>query len=156
VADLDHVTSALAILEAVDQLALEHEPAPHLYRMLVGALRTVSARGGPLVVPAFFWKVLAAEGIRPELDVCARCGEEGPFVSFDMDHGGVLCRACRSGAPITAQALGVMRDILDGRLNQALALPASPVTHEVAGHAARAMEHHIERRLRTVAMFERL
>lgn len=156
VGDLDHVTSALAMLEAVDQLALEHEPAPGLYRMLVGALRTVSSRGGPLVVPAFYWKVLAAEGIRPELDVCVSCGEGGPFVTFDMNHGGVLCRACRSGAPITADALELMRDILGGQLNRALSVPASPVTHEVAGHAARAMEHHIERRLRTVAMFERL
>ncbi len=154
--DLDHLTSALAMLEAADQLTLEGEPNAPLYRMLVGALRTVSQRGGPLVVPAFFWKVLAAEGIRPELDVCVRCGADAPLVAFDMDHGGALCRACRSGAPLGADALGLMRDILDGRLNQALAAPASAATHEVAGHAARAMEHHIERRLRTVAMFERL
>ena len=42
VADLDHMTNGMAMLEAVDQLALEREPAPHLYRMLVGALRTVA------------------------------------------------------------------------------------------------------------------
>ena len=65
----------MAMLEAVDQLALEREPAPHLYRMLVGALRTVARRSGPLVVPAFYWKLLAAEGITPLLDECARCGE---------------------------------------------------------------------------------
>ncbi len=156
VADLDHVTSALAMLEAVDQIALEREPAPELYRMLVGALRTVSQRWSPLVVPAFFWKVLAAEGIRPELGVCVRCGEPGPLVAFDMHEGGVLCRTCRVGAAISEQALGLMRDILDGRLNQALATPPSPATHEVSVHAARAIEHHIERRLRSVAMFERL
>jgi hypothetical protein len=44
--------------------------------------------------------------------------------------------------------------ILGGRLNDALAVPASSTTHEVASHATRALEHHIERRLRTVAMFE--
>ena len=86
------------MLEAVDQLALEREPAPHLYRMLVGALRTVARRSGPLVVPAFYWKLLAAEGITPLLDECARCGEPGPLVAFDMDHGGALCRNCRTGA----------------------------------------------------------
>ncbi len=47
-----------------------------------------------------------------------------------------------------------MRDILGGRLNQALALEESPATHEVGGLATRALEHHIERRLRAVAMFE--
>ena len=48
-----------------------------------------------------------------------------------------------------------MRDILGGRLNQALSLDESPATHEVSALATRALEHHIERRLKTVAMFER-
>ena len=156
VADLDHLTYGMAMLEAVDQMALEREPAPHLYRMLVGALRTVACRSGPLVVPAFYWKLLAAEGITPLLDECARCGEPGPLVSLDMDHGGALCRNCRSGAPLSPEALELMRMVLGGRLNDALSVPASAATHEVAAHATRAMEHHIERRLRTVAMFERM
>lgn len=156
VADLDHLTNGMAMLEAVDQLALEREPSPHLYRMLVGALRTVARRSGPLVVPAFYWKLLAAEGITPLLDECARCGEPGPLVALDMDHGGALCRNCRSGAPLSPEALELMRMVLGGRLNDALSVPASAATHEVAGHATRAMEHHIERRLRTVAMFERM
>ena len=53
------------------------------------------------------------------------------------------------------EALELMRMILGGRLNDALALPASKATHEVATHATRALEHQLERRLRTVAMFER-
>jgi DNA repair protein RecO (recombination protein O) len=152
--DLDHLTSGMAVLEAADQMSLEREPQPHLYRMVVGALRTIGERSGPLVVPAFYWKLLAAEGVAPELDACVRCGEESPLVAFDMDQGGVLCRACRTGAPLSEDALELMRMILGGRLNDALAVPASSTTHEVASHATRALEHHIERRLRTVAMFE--
>ncbi|HNJ98873.1 MAG TPA: DNA repair protein RecO C-terminal domain-containing protein, partial [Ilumatobacteraceae bacterium] len=119
------------------------------------ALRTIAERGGPLVVPAFYWKLLAAEGVRPELDQCVRCGETGPLVAFDMDQGGVLCRTCRSGTPISEEALDLMRMILGGRLNDALAVPESKVTHEVMSHATRSLEHHIERKLRSVAMFER-
>ena len=156
VSDLDHMTNGMAMLEAVDQLALEREPAPHLYSMLVGALRTVARRSGPMVVPAFYWKLLASEGITPLLDECARCGEPGPLVAFDMDHGGAMCRNCRSGVPLSAEALELMQMILGGRLNDALSVMPSAATHEVAAHATRAMEHHIERRLRTVAMFERL
>ena len=48
-----------------------------------------------------------------------------------------------------------MRMILGGRLNEALAVEESPVTREVAGHATKALEHHIERRLRAIALFER-
>lgn len=152
--DLDHLTNGIAVLEAADQMTLDREPAPHLYRMVVGALRTIGERSGPLVVPAFYWKLLAADGLRPELDICVRCGEDTQLVAFDMDQGGALCRNCRTGAPLSEEALEVMRMILGGRMNDALDLPASRTTHEVAAHATRALEHHIERKLRTVAMFE--
>lgn len=152
--DLDHLTNGLAIVEAVDQVTPDREPVPHLYRMLVGALRTVAERSGPLVVPAFYWKLLASEGVRPELDACVRCGEGKSLVAFDVLEGGVLCRSCRTGAPISPAALDVMRMILGGQLNEALDMAPSAVTHEVAAHATRSLEHHLERRLRTVAMFE--
>ena len=73
-----------------------------------------------------------------------------------MDQGGALCRNCRSGVPLTEEALDLMRMVLGGRLNDALSVRPSAATHEMAAHATRAMEHHIERRLRTVAMFERM
>ncbi len=152
--DLDHLTSGLAILEAVDQIAPDREPAPELYRMLVGALRTIAQRPSTLVVAAFYWKLLALEGVRPELDACVRCGEEGPLVAFDVGEGGVLCRSCRTGHPLSAEALELMRMVLGGRLAAALDAAPGPATHEVATHATRALEHHLERRLRTVSMFE--
>ena len=119
--DLDRLTQGLALLEAVDQLAQERDPAPHLYRMLVGALRTLEGRPSPLVVPAFYWKLLAAEGLRPELDACTRCGETEGIVAFDMHEGGVLCRACRRGTAISPEALRLTRMILGGEMNDALA-----------------------------------
>lgn len=158
-ASLDRASQGMAVLEAADQLALEREPNPQLYHMVVGALRTIVQQPAPLVVPAFYWKLLAAEGLRPQLDACVRCGEgEGDataLVAFDLQEGGVLCRSCRSGGPISAPALDLMRAILGGRLHEALATPESPATHEVGVLATKALEHHIERRLRAVAMFER-
>ena len=157
-ANLDRASQGMAVLEAADQLGLEREPNPQLYRMVVGVLRTIAERPAPLVVPAFYWKLLAAEGLRPELDACVRCGEgsddDTQLVAFDLQEGGVLCRSCRSGVPISGAALDLMRAILGGRLNEALAAPESPATHEVGVLATRALEHHIERRLRSIAMFE--
>ncbi len=155
---LDRASQGMAAIEAVDQLALEREPNPRLYRMAVGVLRTIAQHPSPLNVPAFYWKLLAAEGLEPQLDACVRCGESSPdvpFTSFDVNEGGVQCRACRTGTAVSPAALAIMRDILGGRLNEALALPESPATHEVGTLATRALEHHIERRLRAVAMFER-
>ncbi|HZB40719.1 MAG TPA: DNA repair protein RecO [Ilumatobacter sp.] len=152
---LDRASQGIAAIEAVDQLALEREPNPRLYRMAVGVLRTIAARPSPLNVSAFYWKLLAAEGLEPQLDTCVRCGRQPEeFVSFDVNEGGVHCRDCRTGTSISPAALAIMRDILGGRLNEALALAESPATHEVSTLATRALEHHIERRLKAVAMFE--
>jgi len=155
---LDRASQGMAAIEAVDQLGLEREPNERLYRMLVGVLRTIAKNPSPLNVSAFYWKLLAAEGLEPQLDACVRCGEAEPevqLVAFDLNEGGVLCRSCRSGTSISSGALGIMRAILGGRLNEALALEESPLTHEVGSLATRALEHHIERRLKAVAMFER-
>lgn len=154
---LDRASQAMAALEAVDQLGLEREPNPRLYHMAVGVLRTIADRPAPLNVPAFYWKLLAAEGLEPQLDVCVRCGEPesaAPLVAFDLDEGGTLCRSCRTGSSISPAALAIMRDVLGGRLNIALSMDESPATHEVGALATRALEHHIERRLKAVAMFE--
>jgi DNA repair protein RecO (recombination protein O) len=155
---LDRASQGMAAIEAVDQLGLEREPNPRLYRMAVGVLRTIADRPAPLNVPAFYWKLLAAEGLEPQLDVCVRCGEGEPdaqLVAMDLNEGGTTCRSCRSGTSVSSAALTIMRDILGGRLNEALALEESPATHEVGTLATRALEHHIERRLKAVAMFER-
>ena len=154
---LDRASQGLAVIEAVDQLSLEREPNPQLYRMLVGVLRTIATTPSSLNVAAFYWKLLANEGVRPELDQCVRCGASEPevqFVAFDLNEGGVLCRSCRSGQAISPGVLDILREILGGQLVQALARDESPLTHEVSSMATRALEFHIERRLKAVAMFE--
>jgi DNA repair protein RecO (recombination protein O) len=154
---LDRASQGLAALEAVDQLSLEREPNPQLYRMIVGVLRTIAERPSPVNISAFYWKLLDNEGVRPRLDACIRCDRCEPdvqLVAFDLNEGGVLCRDHRSGQALSAGALALMRDILDGRLVRALAEEESPVTHEVSSLATHALEYHIERRLKAVAMFE--
>lgn len=148
--DLDRLSSGVAMLEAVDQLAQERETNPQLYRMLVGALRTLAARPAPLLVPAFYIKMLAAAGVHPQLDVCASCGSTEELVAFDMEEGGALCRNCRRGMPLSAPALSLLRRILGGDLVSALEEPNSAAVHEVQALATRAFEHHVERRLRVV------
>lgn len=147
--DLHRVARATALLEVVDQVAQEGEANAALYRMLVGALRSLAARSSPLLVTGFYWKLLSLEGFHPMLDECAGCGSDGPFVAFDLTEGGVLCRSCRRGQPVSEEAIALLRHILGGSLASALAEPVSPFTSEAEGLATRAMEHYLERRLRT-------
>jgi DNA repair protein RecO (recombination protein O) len=152
--DLDRLTHAVAMLEAADQLGLEGEPNPGLFQMLLGALRALAGHSGPLVVPGFFLKVLALEGFRAVVDRCIECDRaDVELVAFDLDGGGTRCADHRSGTAISAGALVLLEDILGGRLGQALNAPASSATTEVELLAKRSMEHHLERRLRSITIF---
>ena len=154
--DLDRLTRATQMLEAVDQVAQERQANPALYQMLVGALRALAARDAPLIVPAFFWKLLSLEGFHPLLEACATCGATDDLVMFDLGQGGVLCRTCGRGAtPIATESLALIRRILGGGLGPALNEPRSAVTDAVADLATRALEQHLERRLRSMVMPER-
>jgi len=164
------LTHAVSMLEATDQVAQDREPNPALYRMLVGALRTLAESPTPLVSAAFFWKLLSLEGFHPMLDACTRCGEEQePFPTFDLDEGGVLCDPCSRGAGslleragavpdrrfgrrLPEETLELVRRILGGGLRGALAEPAGPATIDTERLAVASLEHHLERRLRSAAL----
>src|SRR3954447_22296687 len=75
--DLDRLGRATTMLEAVDQVAQERQQSTRLYQMLGGAPRALSAHNAPLLVPAFFLKLLALEGLQPILDGCTTCGAPG-------------------------------------------------------------------------------
>lgn len=156
--DLDRISRGVSMLEIADQLAQEGEVNPDLFRMLLGALRTLETSTSPLVTPAFFWKVLALEGYRPEVNECVQCGaDDTPLVAFDLESGGLLCRTCRRGTAVSGDAVELMQQILGGRLTEALAESPeeTPAVHEVDQLATRAVEHHLERRLRSVNVLDR-
>jgi DNA repair protein RecO (recombination protein O) len=159
--DLDRLTDAMALVEAVDQVAQEGEPNPALYRMLTGALRTLAAAAErpPLLVAAFYWKLLALEGVAPVLDGCVRCGDNpnapgaaagAELVSFDPVEGGALCRDHRRGPALEPGALDLIGRILGGDLAAVLQEPAGRTSSAVSALATTAVEAHLERRLRTV------
>ena len=153
--DLDRLGRAVTMLEVADQLALEREANAKLYEMLVGALRALATQDAPLVVPGFFLKALALEGFRPQVDVCVACGSEGPLVSWALEEGGLRCASHRLGAAVSPEAVVVLQDMLGGRLGAALAETRGPVVSEVDHLVVRALEHHLERRLRSVNALHR-
>lgn len=155
--DLVRLSQGLAMAEAAEQVAQEREAAVPLYRMLVGALRTLAERPSPLVLASFYWKLLSLDGASPVLDSCARCGSSPPvadLVAFDIGEGGALCRECRRGAAISPTALELIGWILGGQLAKVLQMPASSMTAEVSHLATSSVERHLERRLRAAHILE--
>jgi DNA repair protein RecO (recombination protein O) len=152
--DLDRLGQATTMLEVVDAIVQEGEQNPRIHQMLLGALRSLEAQPSPLVVPAFFWKLLAQEGYRPILDQCANCGSVDDLVAFDLTEGGTLCRNCARGTRVTPEALDLLRRILGGDLVAVLAEPPTQAGYEVEHLATRALEHHLERKMRSVGILD--
>ncbi len=156
--DLDRLGRATVLLELVDQVFQEGQANPRLYVMLVGALRTMDMADSPLVMSGFMWKLLALEGSAPVLDICARCSAPPPepLVAFDLADGGALCRSCRRGVPVSAEALALVRRMLGGDLAGVLReLPAPCVLTAEVDHLARfALEAHLERRIRSLHVLD--
>jgi len=154
-ADLARVQQGLSMVEAVDKMTPDREPVPEIHEMLVKGLRTLDTDPSPLVLGAFFLRLLALEGRAPSLAGCLRCGaREGRFV-FDVDEGGVMCPSCGPGQPVSDAAIRLMRAILSGRVRDALAEGDTAAAGETSAIAMDAMEHHLERRLRALGSFDR-
>jgi DNA repair protein RecO (recombination protein O) len=148
--NLGRVQKAYSMLEVVDQLSMERHVNPRMYDMLVGGLRVLATTDPPLMPAAFFLKAVALDGASPILDVCVSCGSDSGLVAFDIIEGGVLCRSCRRGRPVSPGALDLIRRILGGSLGSALAEPAGEVVGEVSDLAGEAIELHLDRRLRSL------
>ena len=147
--DLDRFASACSVLEVMDQITLEGDNDTRRFRMLTGVLGTLARNANPVVVPAFLLKLLAHEGVQPEVDGCVSCGVPDPLVAFDHDLGGLLCQDCRRGRAVSPEAVGLLRRILGGGLNDVLATPDPPGAGEVNALAIEAIERLLERRLRS-------
>ena len=151
----ERFAQASAMLEAVEQMAPDGEQDYERHVMLVRALATLDANGSPLVMAAFLLKLLSLDGVQPQLDACVACGAGERLEVISFQQGGVLCRHCRQGRPISPQALELLRWILGGRLAEALRGAIAESHEEVCEIAAGAVEAHLERRLRSVTVLGR-
>lgn len=150
--DIDRYGRATILLEVVDQASVEGEANPALFKMLAGALTELERTGAALVVPAFVAKLLVLEGVQPLVDACVTCGRSDDLVALSVDDGGTLCRAHRRGDPISEPARAAFAELFAGRVRGVLESTDEAVGHEVEALAARMIESHLERRLKTSAV----
>lgn len=90
------------VAEVVDALSEPDLPVPELFELLC-ELEGVIAAGLPVAAlgPAVDLRLLAAFGLAPELDACARCGSAlgerplaGGRATLSPASGGLVCRRC--------------------------------------------------------------
>ena len=114
----------------------------------------------PTTTPTPRWWHPPSSSRRSSSKAPARCSRRVPpaanptarwnWSPSTSSSGGTLCRAHRSGRPMSPSALVLLRRILGGDLAAVLSGPPPPGADEVAELATEAMEVHLDRRIRSV------
>ncbi|MFN8548847.1 MAG: DNA repair protein RecO [Candidatus Eisenbacteria bacterium] len=127
-AEADRFLHASALLEFLDRILLDDEPAPPIFELSLRALEVL--RVAPRarlheLFRAFQLRVAALLGYAPLLESCLHCGR--PLADnatqevwlFRPGEGGILCPACAasadSGLRIRPRALRRLRTMVQGR-----------------------------------------
>lgn len=150
--DYDRYRAGSAMVETAERLS-EGGPAPEQYRLLVGALRTLSqARIAPaLVRDGYLLRALAAAGWAPGFDDCVRCGAPGPHQHIMVQLGGVVCENCTvPGTPrLEPGSVSLLAALLEGDWEAATA-SSELEQGQAAGIVAAYAQWHLERGLRSL------
>ena len=149
--DLNRLLKGSRMLEIIDRVTDDEIPHPGLYLLLCQALETLEADDSPLLLAGFSWKVLAEEGMAPDVGSCSVCGSPGPLSSYAVAEGGLRCEQHRGSTALTQESVEILGEILGGKLRQALARADSPSADELERLASRVLEMHSERPLKALA-----
>ena len=92
------LTHAISMLEAIDQVAQEREPNPALYRMLVGALRTLAEHPLAARERRVLLEAALARGLPPDARRCAPAAAPTTARSPPSTSTRAACSARRAAA----------------------------------------------------------
>ncbi|RLT25610.1 MAG: DNA repair protein RecO [Chloroflexi bacterium] len=99
--------------ELVERATSEEQPEPALYDLLLRAWDLLESGAADLLVAR--WTelgILDAAGHGPELDACLDCSRaplEGEELRWDAEAGGIRCATHGEGAPLSSDALRLLR-----------------------------------------------
>ena len=148
--DWNRLLKSSRMLEIADRVTDDEIPHPGLYLLLRQALETLETGDSPLMLAGFCWKVLAEEGMAPDVDSCSVCGSSGPLSSYAAAEGGLRCEKHRGSTALTQESVEILREILGGKLRKALSRSDCPSAGELEKLASRVLEMHSERPLKAL------
>lgn len=161
---LPSAATAWTLAELADRALEERQPAEGVYELLRTAYTLLDGGMAPSRVgPWFEIRLLAALGLRPELDRCAECGRpqpRGAGARWVPVHGGVVCLDCSAlpgATELSGAALTLLRAYqrLDPAALAALRIPAE-VEREAEGALRGFITAVLERELRSWAFLDEL
>ncbi len=125
-ADLLLAAYSAYLVELLDRMTVEKEPAPSLFRLLSLTLEYLEKGVNPEILSRIFeLRVLASAGLKPVLDRCTVCSSKKYPFHFSVRQGGFICIHCLdqdpnylSLDPATARILQLLARIDPARLGE--------------------------------------
>lgn len=136
--DLDRMTTALAVIELINQVTHDEERNPALFALLIDTLRALnsSLKNYSSYLHAFRLRLASLFGYSPNFEVCGECknpliiGEGEKQFAFQVARGAVFCNRCcmpsdismsigdQSSAfiSISSQGLQIVRRLLNAQI----------------------------------------
>ncbi len=159
--DLDRISVAYYVAELLDKMTPEQSDNSALFRLtrdVLAAIDRESTTARRDVVLRFFeLHLLSLSGYRPHFFHCAVCERELDQSAdrFSPAAGGVVCANCVARVtgtlPLSLSAFKLLRYLLRGGIDDALALNVSPELAQEAGFILRvALKQVLERELKSV------
>jgi DNA repair protein RecO (recombination protein O) len=154
---LDRLSYAAYMAELMDSVTSLGDADEAAFDLLHKSLKLLCEEASPRRVARIFEiKLLFLMGLMPSMGRCASCGSDaGASPRFSYMHGGIVCGKCAGrDAGTSAIMPGTIRfieHILQAPFEMAGRVKvAEPVGRELEKILRRFLDHHIERRLKTV------
>ncbi len=161
-ADPDRTAHASLIAELADRVSEDRHPIEGLYELTMLALDDLARDEDPRRASAYFLaQALEFLGYAPNLATCVVCERPLPPepAFFSPPAGGLVCTGDRVPGmlPVSVAALKVLRVAAAGDIALYRRLKLDPgLLDEVEGVLEAQIEHHLDRRLKSLAFLRRL
>jgi len=115
------------------------EATDDYFELVLSTLRALGAHGAAVenILAFYQGRLLAVSGLAPNLQTCARCGsrpDSAAAVRISLEDGGILCRRCAGGVPVTRGCLAAVKRVFESTVTsvQRLRLQKS-IQRDLAG-----------------------
>lgn len=116
--NLAPIQTANYLAEIIAKMLPENEKHPEIFELMDETLEHLNSAPGELLIAYFELNFLSSIGYHPELEKCVRCGAKLTSDNyFEYDAGGIVCRKCNNGRPISKDAIKALRLFLKHRLS---------------------------------------
>lgn len=147
-ADIVSLSLASYLAALAEDTARDAETGKMVLRLLMNALYLISKEDRPaeLIKSVFEMRLLAANGLSPNLSECAVCGKDSdafPYLYFRLTEGDLLCPACVTSRDegllrVTPDVLSLCRHAIEEKEEKAYAVRVPEKTQRAFAHLSEA------------------